>query len=120
MLAVTILENVPDVASAAPERLFIRLAGPTLVTDRYPLAGKRSELALDGPSVLIGGYESETTNVVREFTPGRPPKTIARATIKPESGEFSDAMYFAASDTRLLMLDMQQRVPYTRARRTQL
>jgi hypothetical protein len=97
VLAVTIMLLLGGCSSA--------LAGPTLVTDRYPLAGKRSELALDGPTVLVGGYESETTNVVRAFTPGQSPKTIARATIKPQSGEFSDAMYFAASDARLIMLD---------------
>jgi hypothetical protein len=81
------------------------LAGPTLVTNRYPLAGERSELALDGPTTLIGGYESDATNVVRAFTPGQAPKTIARATIKPESGEFGDSMYFVASASRLMMLD---------------
>lgn len=81
------------------------LAGPMLVTNRYPLAGERSELALDGPITLVGGYESETTNVVRAFTPGQAPKTIARATIKPESGEFGDSMYFVASPTHLVMLD---------------
>jgi hypothetical protein len=81
------------------------LASPTLVTDRYPLAGERSELALDGSTTLVGGYESETTNVVRAFTPGQAPKTIARATIKPETGEFGDSMYFAASESRLVMLD---------------
>jgi hypothetical protein len=81
------------------------LASPTLVTNRYPLAGERSELALDGLTTLIGGYESETTNVVRAFTPGQAPKTIARATIKPETGEFGDSMYFAASESRLVMLD---------------
>jgi hypothetical protein len=97
LLSVTIVLLLSGSSSA--------VAGPTLVTDRYPLAGKRSQLALDGSSVLIGGYESETTNVVRAFTPGRPPKTIARATIKPESGEFNDAMYFVASQNRLLMLD---------------
>ncbi len=81
------------------------LAGPALVTNRYALAGERSELALDGSSTLVGGYESETTNVVRAFTPGQAPKTIARATIKPQSGEFGDSMYFVASPTRLVMLD---------------
>jgi hypothetical protein len=81
------------------------LAGPTLVTNRYPLAGERSELALDGTTTLVGGYESETTNVVRAFTPGQAPKTIARATIKPETGEFGDSMYFVASPSRLVMLD---------------
>lgn len=81
------------------------LASPTLVTNRYPLAGERSELALDGSTTLVGGYESETTNVVRAFTPGQAPKTIARATIKPETGEFGDSMYFAASESRLVMLD---------------
>jgi hypothetical protein len=81
------------------------LAAPTLVTNRYPLAGERSELALDGSTTLVGGYESETTNVVRAFAPGRAPKTIARATIKPETGEFGDSMYFAASASRLIMLD---------------
>jgi hypothetical protein len=81
------------------------LAGPALVTNRYPLAGERSELALDGPTTLIGGYESETTNVVRAFTPGQAPKTIARATIKPETGEFGDSMYFVSSPSRLVMLD---------------
>ncbi len=80
-------------------------AEPTLVTNRYPLAGERSELALDGPSVLVGGYESETTNVVRAFAPGQAPKTIARATIKPESGEFGDAMYFVASGARMVLFD---------------
>jgi hypothetical protein len=81
------------------------LAGPALVTDRYPLAGERSELALDGSTTLVGGYESETTNVVRAFAPGQAPKTIARATIKSETGEFGDSMYFAASENRLVMLD---------------
>ena len=81
------------------------LAGPALVTNRYPLAGERSELALDGSTTLVGGYESETTNVVRAFTPGQAPKTIARATIKPNSGEFGDSMYFVASPSRLVMLD---------------
>jgi hypothetical protein len=81
------------------------LAGPTLVTNRYPLAGERSELALDGPTTLVGGYESETTNVVRAFTPGQAPKTIAHAAIKPETGEFGDSMYFVSSPSRLVMLD---------------
>lgn len=81
------------------------LAGPALVTNQYGLAGERSELALDGSTTLVGGYESETTNVVRAFTPGQAPKTIARATIKPESGEFGDSMYFVASPSRLVMLD---------------
>ncbi len=81
------------------------LAAPALITDRYPLAGERSELALDGPSTLIAGYENQTTNVVRRFTSGQAPKTIARATIKPESGEFGDAMYFVASASRILLYD---------------
>jgi hypothetical protein len=88
------------------------LAGPALVTNRYPLAGERSELALDGSTTLVGGYESETTNVVRAFTPGQPPKTIARATIKPQSGEFGDSMYFVASPSRLVMLDRGRSFTY--------
>jgi hypothetical protein len=80
-------------------------AGPTLVTNRYPLAGERSELALDGAATLVGGSESKTTNVVREFIPGQPPKVVARATIEPDSGEFSDSMFFAASASRLVLLD---------------
>jgi hypothetical protein len=83
----------------------LALASPTLVNDRYPLAGERSELALDGPATLIGGSESETTNVVRAFIPGKPPKVIARATIQPRSGEFSDSMFFMASGSRLVILD---------------
>ncbi len=50
---------------------------PTLVTGSEELASWEP-LALAGPATLVGGYEEDKTDVVRSFTPGRPPTVVAR------------------------------------------
>jgi hypothetical protein len=87
-------------------------AQSTLVTDSYQLAGERSELALAGDATLVGSPDGETTNLILSFALGRAPQVIARARLRPVSGEFGDSMYFVASATRFVMLDQGSSFAY--------
>jgi hypothetical protein len=78
-------------------------AAPILVTNTYPLAGE-SDLALAGIATLVGTEAGSDTNVVRSFTPGQAPKTIAKVTLDL-GAESGDSMRFSASPSRIVLFD---------------
>jgi hypothetical protein len=74
-------------------------ATPNLVTDTQLLGGREGELALAGSTALVGIEEKEPhTNVVRSFTPGQPPKTVASL-----GGKYN-SFSFGASSSRIALL----------------
>jgi hypothetical protein len=95
LLALVATLGVPSPASAAP----------VLVTNAYPLAGEESDLALAGSATLVGTQAEPDTNVVRSFTPGQAPKTIAKVTLDLTSSESGDSMRFSASPSRIVLFD---------------
>lgn len=81
------------------------VAQPTLVTGSFHFAGERSELALAGSATFVGVEVGSRSGAVRSFEPGHASKVVASVTVHPADSEFWNGMFFAASPSRITILD---------------